>query len=129
MIRRTRLTAVLATMLAIAALALPHRAHAAAEGQLVWGVHISLVPTYFEPAETAGLVTPFMLLYNEQNVRVRKQLLDRAQQLIYARLVFIPLMGSVFLNGVGSRAEVHGLGLIPNYPYSAPYEDLQLKKK
>jgi len=38
-------------------------------------------------------------------------------------------MGSVFLNGVGSRAEVHGLGLIPNYPYSAPYEDLKLKKK
>ena len=63
MIRRTRLTAVLATLLAIAVLALPQRAHAAAEGQLVWGVHISLVPTYFEPAETAGLVTPFMLLY------------------------------------------------------------------
>ena len=66
---------------------------------------------------------------NEQNPRVRKQLLDRAQQLIYERLVFIPVMGSVFLNGVGSRAEVHGLGLIPNYPYSAPYEDLKLKKK
>ena len=41
---------------------------------------------------------------NEQNPRVRKQLLDRAQQLIYERLVFIPVMGSVFLNGVGSRA-------------------------
>ena len=66
---------------------------------------------------------------NEQNPRVRKQLLDRAQQLIFERLVFIPVMGSVFLNGVGSRAEVHGLGLIPNYPYSAPYEDLKLKKK
>ena len=60
---------------------------------------------------------------------MRKQLLDRVQQLIYERMVFIPVMGSVFLNGVGSRAEVHGLGLIPNYPYSAPYEDLKLKKK
>ena len=33
---------------------------------------------------------------NEQNPRVRKQLLDRAQQLIYERMVFIPVLGSVF---------------------------------
>ena len=59
----------------------------------------------------------------------RKQLLERAQQLIYDRMVFIPVMGSVFLNGVGSRAEVHGLGLLTSYPYSAPYEDLKLRKK
>ena len=63
MVRRTRLTAVVASLLAIVVLAMSQRAHAAAEGQLVWDVHISLVPTYFEPAETAGLVTPFMLLY------------------------------------------------------------------
>ena len=31
---------------------------------------------------------------NEQNPRVRKQLLDRAQQIIDERVVFIPLMGS-----------------------------------
>ena len=66
---------------------------------------------------------------NEQNPRVRKQLLDRAQQLIFERLVFIPVMGSIFINGVGSRPEVHGLGLLSYYPYSAPYEDLRLKKK
>src|SRR4030081_1552100 len=35
----------------------------AAEGQLVWASHISLAPTWFDPAETSGLVTPFMLLY------------------------------------------------------------------
>jgi len=66
---------------------------------------------------------------DEQNPRVRKQLLDRAQQLLYDRMVFIPILGSVFINGVGSRPEVHGLGLLPTYPYSAPYEDLKLKKK
>ncbi|MET0484556.1 MAG: ABC transporter substrate-binding protein [Candidatus Rokuibacteriota bacterium] len=66
---------------------------------------------------------------NEQNPRVRKQLLDRAQQLIDERVVFIPVMGSIFINGVGSRPEVHGLGLLSYYPYSAPYEDLKLKKK
>jgi len=66
---------------------------------------------------------------NEQNPRVRKQLLDRAQQIIDERVVFIPVMGSIFINGVGSRPEVHGLGLLSYYPYSAPYEDLKLKKK
>src|SRR5690242_1202924 len=32
-------------------------------GQLSWGVHISLAPTWFDPAETPGLITPFMVLY------------------------------------------------------------------
>jgi peptide/nickel transport system substrate-binding protein len=35
----------------------------AADGQLVYGAHISLAPTWFDPAETPGIVTPFMLLY------------------------------------------------------------------
>ena len=34
-----------------------------AAGQLTWGVHISLAPTWFDPAETPGLITPFMVLY------------------------------------------------------------------
>jgi peptide/nickel transport system substrate-binding protein len=33
------------------------------EGQLTWAVHFSLAPTLFEPAETSGLITPFMILY------------------------------------------------------------------
>jgi len=39
------------------------QAAAAPEGQLTWGVHISLAPTWFDPAETQGLITPFMILY------------------------------------------------------------------
>ena len=35
----------------------------AADGQLVYGSHISLAPAWFDPAETPGIVTPFMLLY------------------------------------------------------------------
>src|SRR6267154_106111 len=35
----------------------------AADGQLVYGSHISLAPAWFDPAETSGIVTPFMLLY------------------------------------------------------------------
>src|SRR6266403_2144938 len=33
------------------------------EGQMIWGVHISLAPTWFDPAETPGVITPFMVMY------------------------------------------------------------------
>src|SRR4029453_9735666 len=33
---------------------------AAPEGQVTWGIHVSLVPTWFDPAETTGNVAPFM---------------------------------------------------------------------
>jgi peptide/nickel transport system substrate-binding protein len=32
-------------------------------GQLTWGIHVSLAPTWFDPAETPGFITPFMVLY------------------------------------------------------------------
>jgi peptide/nickel transport system substrate-binding protein len=32
-------------------------------GRLTWAVHFTLAPTLFEPAETPGLITPFMILY------------------------------------------------------------------
>src|SRR5947209_3666040 len=48
-------------LLISAAAAVP--AAAAPEGQVTWGVHISLAPTWFDPAETPGIVTPFMVLY------------------------------------------------------------------
>ena len=38
-------------------------ANAAPEGELRVGVHVSLAPTWFDPAETPGIITPFMLLY------------------------------------------------------------------
>ena len=33
------------------------------EGQLTWAVHVSLAPSWFDPADTTGIITPFMLLY------------------------------------------------------------------
>ncbi|HWO06570.1 MAG TPA: ABC transporter substrate-binding protein, partial [Methylomirabilota bacterium] len=35
----------------------------AADGQITLAVHISLAPTWFDPAETAGVITPFLMLY------------------------------------------------------------------
>ena len=34
-----------------------------AEGQMTWAAHVSLAPTWLDPAETPGLLTPFMILY------------------------------------------------------------------
>src|SRR3954470_5444562 len=33
------------------------------KGQVTWGVHVSLAPTWFDPAETSGIITPYMMLY------------------------------------------------------------------
>src|SRR2546421_8520817 len=46
-------------------------ATAAPEGQVTWGIHVSLVPTWFDPAETTGIVTPFMLMYAIHDAMVK----------------------------------------------------------
>jgi peptide/nickel transport system substrate-binding protein len=47
----------------LAVLALTSAAVAAPEGQITWGVHVSLAPTWFDPAETLGIITPFLVMY------------------------------------------------------------------
>jgi peptide/nickel transport system substrate-binding protein len=44
-------------------LAVATPAGAAPEGQVTWAAHITLAPTWFDPAETPGIGTPFMILY------------------------------------------------------------------
>jgi peptide/nickel transport system substrate-binding protein len=34
-----------------------------AEGQMTWAIHINIAPTWFDPAETPGIITPFMFMY------------------------------------------------------------------
>src|SRR5438309_4672036 len=60
---------IVAGVLALTSAALTHaivapeaRAEAPA-GQMTWAIHFTLAPTLFEPAETPGLITPFMILY------------------------------------------------------------------
>src|ERR1700747_1257579 len=50
----------------------PGLAHAGGpQGQLIWGIHVSLAPTWFDPAETPGLITPFMILYALHDAMVK----------------------------------------------------------
>jgi len=50
------LAATLVSGLAISATAAP-------EGTMTWGVHITLASRWLDPAETEGIITPFMVLY------------------------------------------------------------------
>jgi peptide/nickel transport system substrate-binding protein len=60
--RRTRSIAASALALMLAG-ATPAAAAEAPSGQMTWALHFTLAPTLFEPAETPGLITPFMILY------------------------------------------------------------------
>ncbi len=48
---------------ALGVLAAGTRPASSADSRLAYASHISLAPTWFDPAETPGIVTPFMLLY------------------------------------------------------------------
>src|SRR5262245_39922430 len=40
-------------------------------GQMTWAVHISAAPTWFDPAETAGTITSYMVLYALHDAMVK----------------------------------------------------------
>jgi peptide/nickel transport system substrate-binding protein len=59
----------------------------------------------------------------------RGAMLAKIQQLVHERAMFAPLWQLAFLNGVGPRVKESGFGLIANFPYTAPYEDMSLVEK
>jgi peptide/nickel transport system substrate-binding protein len=46
-------------------------AFAGSQGQLTYGVHVSLAPAWFDPGEAAGIITPYMLLYGLHDALVK----------------------------------------------------------
>jgi peptide/nickel transport system substrate-binding protein len=50
-------------VLLLAVVGWPAAGSAAPEGQLTWGVHVSLAPTWLDPAEAPGIITPYMIYY------------------------------------------------------------------
>src|SRR5881397_2792695 len=58
-------------MLVLALLVIAVPATAAPEGDVTWAVHISLAPTWFDPAETPAVITPFMMLYAMHDALVK----------------------------------------------------------
>ncbi|HEY7518182.1 MAG TPA: ABC transporter substrate-binding protein [Methylomirabilota bacterium] len=64
----------------------------------------------------------------ETDLKRREATLHRIQQLLHDRAVYAPIWQLAFLNGVGPRIEHSGLGVIPGFAYSGPYEDVTLKR-
>ncbi|MBM3226043.1 MAG: ABC transporter substrate-binding protein, partial [Candidatus Tectomicrobia bacterium] len=54
----------------------PHLPHALAQksapsGQMTWAIHVNIAPTWFDPAETPGIITPYMFLYAMHDALVK----------------------------------------------------------
>jgi hypothetical protein len=160
------------------------------DGQMIWAAHISLAPTWFDPAETSGIITPFMVIYaayfkgwsdkkyrglihgasgafgnaatrieafvagggtyvwgtyvygseadidglfGEQATQIdpkrREATLHRIQQLVHEKAIVAPIWLNAGLSGLGPRVEESGIGLIPGFAWSGPYEEVKLKGK
>jgi peptide/nickel transport system substrate-binding protein len=70
-------------------------------------------------------------LFREQAAELdrkkREALLHRIQQLMHDKVMYLPIWQLALLPGYGPRVAEPGLGLIADFPWSAPYEDLKLK--
>jgi peptide/nickel transport system substrate-binding protein len=63
----------------------------------------------------------------EHDRKKREAILHRIQQLVHDKAMYLPIWQLSLLPGYGPRVAESGLGLIADYPWSAPYEDLKLK--
>ena len=64
----------------------------------------------------------------ELDRKKREELLHQIQRILSDRVVFAPIWENGFIRGIGPRVEEAALSLIPAFPYSAPLEELRLKK-
>ena len=65
----------------------------------------------------------------ELDPKKREAILHRIQQLMHEKVMYLPIWQLSVLNGYGPRVAESGLGLIADYPWAAPYEDVKLKAK
>jgi len=85
------------------------------DGLYAWGSHPDMDDLFVQQAR-------------EVDPKRREVLLHQIQRLAHERVMAAPLWELGFLNAIGPRVEESGLGLIAYHPYSAPYEDLKLRK-
>jgi len=58
----------------------------------------------------------------------REGMLHQIQRLAHERVMFAPMWQYTFLNGVGPNVADARFGAIASFPYTAPYEDLKLRR-
>jgi len=64
----------------------------------------------------------------EVDVKKRETLVRQMQTAVTEHVMHVPIYELAFIWGVGPRVEESGANLIPGFAYSAPFEDLKLKK-
>jgi len=64
----------------------------------------------------------------ERDRKRREALLHQIQRLMHERVMHAPIFEPATLHGVGPRVEEPGVGLNPLLYFTAPYEDMRLKK-
>jgi len=87
----------------------------AKDGTYAWGGHPDMDDLIVQQAR-------------EIDPRRREAMLHKIQRLAHERVMNAPLWELGFINAYGARVEESGIGLIAYHPYSAPYEDLKLKR-
>jgi len=65
----------------------------------------------------------------EVDPKKREALLQRIQQLMHEKVMYLPIWQLSMLQGQGPRVAESGLGVVADYPWSAPYEDVKLKPR
>ena len=70
----------------------------------------------------------FQRQLRELDRKKREELLHQIQRILHERVVYAPIWENGFIRAVGPRAEEPALTLIPAFPYSAPLEELRVKR-
>src|SRR5437660_4431756 len=85
-----------------------------------------------EGAYTAGVIPEVEDLFQRQareiDMKRREALIHQIQQILHDRVTHVPMYELAFTWGIRPRLEDPGISLIRGYAYSAPYEDLKLKR-
>jgi len=81
---------------------------------------------------TSGILPEVEDLFQRQarelDPKKREALLHQVQQILHDRVIQVPIYELAFIWGVGPRVEEPGVNLIKTFAYSAPLEDLRLKR-
>ena len=81
---------------------------------------------------TSGVLPEIEDLFQRQaretDPKRREALIHQIQQILYDRVMYIPIYELAFIWGVGPSVEEPGINLVRSFAYSAPLEDLKLKK-
>ena len=65
----------------------------------------------------------------EHDPKKREATLRRIQQLIHDKSMVLPIWQLAMIQAYGPGVAESGLGLVADYPWSAPYEDVKLKAR